>query len=89
MALTTSLRAPLDEGDVWLLALLWAYILPPSVYLLLCVSELLYWRVLLHRKLRQLSVCEYAEQVAQVGGSNPCVDSEGVCVFTPINSEEA
>ena len=29
MALTTSLRAPLDEGDVWLLALLWAYILPP------------------------------------------------------------
>ena len=56
VALTTSLRAPLDEGDFFLMALLWAYILPPSVYVLLCVSELLFWGLLLHTKLRQRSL---------------------------------
>ena len=56
VALTTSLRAPLDEGDFWLMALLWAYILPPSGFVLLCVSELLFWVLLLRTKYRQRSL---------------------------------
>ena len=71
VALTTSLRAPLDEGEFWLMALLWAYILPPSVYMLLCAPELLCWSLWLHKKLRQRTCCskDYIELSTSVGES--------------------
>ena len=93
MALTTSLLAPLDEGDFLLMALLWAYILPPLGFVLLCVPELFYWSLWLHKKLRQRSLCECAEPVAQVGASaqgslEDVVDRGRDCVFTPISDDQ-
>ena len=55
VALTTSFRAPLGQGEFWLMALLWAYVLPTSLYLAMCMPELLYWAVWLFKRPRQQS----------------------------------
>ena len=55
VALTTSLRAPLDQDKFWLMALLWAYILPSSIYLAMCMPELLKWAAWLFKRPRQQS----------------------------------